>query len=71
MVGWWLDGGLIFFFFFFFFFFAHFDLQVDHRPELRDVNPRSARNKTEFKILVLKSDHDNLIFHYYLDGKVF
>ena len=28
-----------------FFFFAHYDLQVDRRPELREVKPRSARNK--------------------------
>ena len=37
--GWWLVvGGWIGFFF------AHFDFRVDRRPELREVEPRYARN---------------------------
>ena len=38
-VGWMVVGGRMCFFF------AHFDFRVDRRPELREVKPRSARNK--------------------------
>ena len=49
LVGWWLDGWMVVGWLdggWMCFFFAHYDLQVDCRPELREVKPRSARNNS-------------------------